>query len=181
MADGRHFENCYIAIFQWKIIGFWWNFVHSSRFWTGWTSRDQKWKSCIGQTPSSTECISCYLIQFFVIMIVTWCCSSVKDFRICFHVFRFYAMCRLCSICSVVVVVAVDLYALYNCVQNLGGYDNVSTYVIHMLYEQHFVPADRHDHCFSYGKQLQCYETVGWLIWPITSSRKWQLMCRMEC
>ena len=28
-------------------------------FWTGWTSRDQKWKSCIGQTPSSTERISC--------------------------------------------------------------------------------------------------------------------------
>jgi len=27
--------------------------------WTGWTSRDQKWKSCIGQTPSSTERISC--------------------------------------------------------------------------------------------------------------------------
>ena len=34
-----------------KIIQFSWNFVHSSRFWTGWTSRDQKWKSCIGQTP----------------------------------------------------------------------------------------------------------------------------------
>ena len=29
--------------------------VHSSRFWTGWTSRDQNWESCIGQTPSSTE------------------------------------------------------------------------------------------------------------------------------
>ena len=29
---------------------------------------------------------------------------------------------------SIYVVVAVDLYALYNCVQNLGGYDNVSTY-----------------------------------------------------
>ena len=27
-------------------------------FRTGWTSRDQKWKSCIGQTPSSTERIS---------------------------------------------------------------------------------------------------------------------------
>ena len=60
MADGRHFENRYIAISQWKIIRFWWNFVHSNRFWTGWTSRDQKWKSCIGQSPSSTERISCY-------------------------------------------------------------------------------------------------------------------------
>jgi len=49
-----------IAISQWKIIGFSWNFVHSSIFWTGWTSRNQKWKSCIGQTPSSTEHISCY-------------------------------------------------------------------------------------------------------------------------
>ena len=39
-----------------------WNFVHSSRFWTGWTSRDQKWKTCIGQTPSSTEHISYLLI-----------------------------------------------------------------------------------------------------------------------
>jgi len=36
-ADGRHFENHYIAISQWKIIRFWWNFVHSSRFWTGCT------------------------------------------------------------------------------------------------------------------------------------------------
>ena len=53
------FENRYIAICQRKIIRFLWNFVHSSRFWTGWTSRDQKWKSCIGQTPSSTERISC--------------------------------------------------------------------------------------------------------------------------
>jgi len=32
MADGRHFENKYIAISQWKIVRFWWNFVHSSRF-----------------------------------------------------------------------------------------------------------------------------------------------------
>jgi len=49
------FKNRYIAIAQWKIIRFWWNFVHSSRFWIGWTSRDQKWKSCIEQTSSSTE------------------------------------------------------------------------------------------------------------------------------
>ena len=62
MEDGRHFENCYIAISQRKIISFRWNFVHSSRFWTGWTSRDQKWKSCIGQTPSSTERIFCFVI-----------------------------------------------------------------------------------------------------------------------
>jgi len=38
------FWKSYIAISQRKIIGFSWNFVHSSRFWTGWTSRDQKWK-----------------------------------------------------------------------------------------------------------------------------------------
>jgi len=43
-----------------KIIQFSWNLVHSSRLWTGWTSRDQKWQSCIGQTPSSTERISCW-------------------------------------------------------------------------------------------------------------------------
>jgi len=59
-TDGRHFENRYIGMSRWKIIQFRWNFVHSSRLWTGWTSRDQKWKSCIGQTPSSTERIPCF-------------------------------------------------------------------------------------------------------------------------
>jgi len=47
---------------KWKIIRFSWNFVHSSRFWTGWTSRDQKWKRCIRQTPSLTEHISWFLV-----------------------------------------------------------------------------------------------------------------------
>jgi len=42
-----------------KIIRFWWNCVHSSRFWNRWTPRDPKWKGCIGHTPSSTERISC--------------------------------------------------------------------------------------------------------------------------
>jgi len=50
-----------ISPIQWKIIRFSWNFVHSSRFWTGWTSRDQKWKRCIGQTPSLTERISFFI------------------------------------------------------------------------------------------------------------------------
>jgi len=44
-----------------KIIRSSWNFVHSSRFWTEWTSRDQQWTSCIGQTTSSTERISCFI------------------------------------------------------------------------------------------------------------------------
>ena len=48
-----------------KIIGFSWNFVHSSKFWTRRTSHDKKLlKSCIGQTPSSTERISCSLTKF---------------------------------------------------------------------------------------------------------------------
>ena len=51
------FQNRYIAISQWKIMQFWWNFVHSSRFWT---SRD-----CIGQTLSSTERISCYYYYYY--------------------------------------------------------------------------------------------------------------------
>ena len=55
----------HIAISQWKIIQFSCNFVHSSRFLIEWTSRDQKWKSCIGQTPSSTEHISCSILMFF--------------------------------------------------------------------------------------------------------------------
>ena len=82
MADGLHFENRYIAISRWKIIGFSWNFVHSSRFWTGWTSRDQKWKkSCIGQTPSSTERISCLFFYNF------W--QLLEDFNVAFCHVRF--------------------------------------------------------------------------------------------
>ena len=69
MADGRHFENHYIAISRWKIIRFRWNFAHSSRFWTGWTSRDQKRKGCIGQTLSSAERISCYFIVCTLLII----------------------------------------------------------------------------------------------------------------
>ena len=76
MADGRHFENRYIAISQRKIIRLSWNFVHSSRFWTGWMSGDQKWKSCIGQTPSSTERISCYIYFFHYTLRLLRCCVS---------------------------------------------------------------------------------------------------------
>jgi len=54
----------HIAISQRKIITCSWNFVHSRRFWTGWTSRDQQWNSCIRQTPSSTERISCYYYYY---------------------------------------------------------------------------------------------------------------------
>ena len=38
--------------------------ISRSRFWPGWTSRDQKWKSCIGQTSSSIERISC--LKFYL-------------------------------------------------------------------------------------------------------------------
>jgi len=68
MADGRHFENRYIATSQWKIIRFWWNFVHSSRFWTGWTSRDQKWIK-LHWTDSEfdrTYCLLLYRIAKFL-------------------------------------------------------------------------------------------------------------------
>ena len=34
MADGRHFENRKIAISQWKIVRFWWNSAHYSKWWT---------------------------------------------------------------------------------------------------------------------------------------------------
>ena len=81
MADGRHFENRYIAIYQRKLIRFRWNFVHSSRFRTVlWTLRDQKWKSCIGQTPSSTERISCLYsvtsVSYLPVRTI-WFCSVV--------------------------------------------------------------------------------------------------------
>jgi len=42
MADGRHFENCQIAISQFKIIRFRWNSVHYSKCWTRLQSPDQK-------------------------------------------------------------------------------------------------------------------------------------------
>ena len=44
--------------------------------WTGWTSRDQKWKSCIGQTPSSTERISCCNIQLSCTLISFSLCKT---------------------------------------------------------------------------------------------------------
>ena len=53
---------CWRAI---KIIRLSWNFVHSCRFLTGWASHDQKWKSRIGKTPSSTKRISCYYYYYY--------------------------------------------------------------------------------------------------------------------
>jgi len=44
MADGRHFENRFITISQWKIFRFQWNLVHNIRYWTRLRSRDQKLK-----------------------------------------------------------------------------------------------------------------------------------------
>ena len=44
MANGRHFENRFIAISQWKIFRFQWNLVHNIRYWTQWQSRDKKLK-----------------------------------------------------------------------------------------------------------------------------------------
>jgi len=42
MADGRHFENRFIAISQWKIFRFQWNLLRNIRYWTRLRSRDQK-------------------------------------------------------------------------------------------------------------------------------------------
>jgi len=44
MADGRHFENCYIAISQCKTFRFQWNLVHNISYWTRLRSHDQKLK-----------------------------------------------------------------------------------------------------------------------------------------
>jgi len=97
MADGsHHLENRYIAISQWKIIRFWWNFLHSSKFWTGWTSRDQRWRSCIGQTPSSTERISCgieiCILLLLLLLVLTTPCMIRAD-----SVFLQIVICRLVS------------------------------------------------------------------------------------
>jgi len=55
MADGRHFENRYIAISV-KNHPISMKFCTQQQILTGWTSCT---RSCIGQTPSSTERISC--------------------------------------------------------------------------------------------------------------------------
>jgi len=28
---------------------------------------------------------------------------------------------------------------------------------------------------------IQCYDTVGWVMWPVKSSPKWPIMCRVGC
>ena len=28
---------------------------------------------------------------------------------------------------------------------------------------------------------IQCYDTVGWIIWPVKLSQKWPIMCRVGC
>ena len=67
MADGRHFENRYIAISLWKIIGFSWNFLHSSRCLTGWTSRDQKWKKLYW---TGSEFDRTYFLLFLLLLLL---------------------------------------------------------------------------------------------------------------
>jgi len=39
---------------------------HSPRYTYAYVTRMQKWKSCIGQTPSSTKRISCWKMQFLI-------------------------------------------------------------------------------------------------------------------
>ena len=71
MADGRHFENRYIAISKRKIIRFRFNFVHSSRFWTGWTSRDQKWKKVALDRLRVRQNV--FLVSLFFFFIISVC------------------------------------------------------------------------------------------------------------
>ena len=42
--DGRHVENGWMDISQWKIVRFWWKLVHYIGYWTCWQSVDQKLK-----------------------------------------------------------------------------------------------------------------------------------------
>jgi len=92
IPDGRHFENRYIAISQWKIIWFRWNFVHSSRFLTGWTSHDQKWKVALDRLRVRqnvclvTVDIFFYFLSFFIIFFLPFCVffsfSSFSDLNL---------------------------------------------------------------------------------------------------
>jgi len=66
MADGHHFKNRYIVIFQWKIIRFSWNFVHNSRFWTGRTPCDQKWKVALDRLRVRQNVFLVYLIIYLL-------------------------------------------------------------------------------------------------------------------
>jgi len=94
---------CWRAI---KIMRFLWNSVHSSRFWTGWTSRDQKWKSCIGQTPSSTERISCFFVVSAWVLTTDSCQWAVQPYfydfiwRRTWVVRRLWLNCRLWKSCQ---------------------------------------------------------------------------------
>jgi len=61
-----------IVISSQEIIRFWWNFVHSSRFWTGWTSRDQKWKK-LHWTDSEFDRMFFLLVTLFMIVMSDGC------------------------------------------------------------------------------------------------------------
>jgi len=43
LANGRHFENRYIAISQWKIVRFYWNLLHYIIYWTGYSHVTKNW------------------------------------------------------------------------------------------------------------------------------------------
>ena len=76
MADGRHFENRYIAISQRKIIDFHEILYTVADFELDECQVIKNEKSCIGQTPSSTERISCYIYFFHYTLRLLRCCVS---------------------------------------------------------------------------------------------------------
>jgi len=73
---------CHISVKNHRV----WSFVHSRIFWTAWTSRDQKWNSCIGQTPSSTECISSFIENAINARFLCVCFTYIH--KICRHYFH---------------------------------------------------------------------------------------------
>ena len=64
---GRHFENRKIAISQWKIVRFWWSFVHYIRYWTRLQSRHQKLKFCMRKHNGMPTKATWYKLQVFKI------------------------------------------------------------------------------------------------------------------
>jgi len=51
---------------------------------------------------------------------------------------------------------------------------NRQNYFVHVATCIFYIPR-----VFLHVVVLQCYDTVGWLMWPVKPSPKWPIMCRV--